>query len=175
MHSRFRRRSRESGYMLIVIMFMMVLMVIAMLAAAPAVKAELQRDREEEMIHRGAQYARAIKKFYKKFGRYPSSLDELEKTNNLRFLRKRYKDPMTADGKWKLLHVGDVKLGSTSNIGTPVSAMGTLGGPSGNLGTPAASAFGSPSPQSSNQSAFGNSLGGNAGTLGALAGGLGSN
>ena len=51
---------------------------------------------------------------------------------------------MSPDGKWKLLHIGDVKLATPSNIGTPVAAMGTLGGPSGNLGQPAGqpSAFG---------------------------------
>ena len=32
---------------------------------------QMKRDREEEMIHRGTEYARAIKKYYKKFGRYP--------------------------------------------------------------------------------------------------------
>jgi type II secretory pathway pseudopilin PulG len=140
-----RRRSGQSGYILITIMFLMVLLVIAMLATAPAVKTQLQRDREEEMIHRGAQYSRAIKRYFKKFGRYPTSLEQLENTNNLRFLRKQYKDPMVADGKWRLLHFGDVKIGTASNIGTPVSAMGTMGGPSGSLGQPAGqtpSAFG---------------------------------
>ena len=34
---------------------------------------QMKRDREEEMIHRGTEYARAIKKFYKKFGRYPAN------------------------------------------------------------------------------------------------------
>ncbi|MGZ4818164.1 MAG: hypothetical protein ACXVZJ_06035 [Terriglobales bacterium] len=93
MRCSFRRRSGhhrsgQSGYMLIVILFMMALMVIAMVATAPAVKTELQRDREEEMVHRGAQYARAIKKYYKKFGRYPATLEQLEKSNDMRFLRK---------------------------------------------------------------------------------------
>ena len=106
-----------------VIMFLMVLLIVGMLATAPAIKTQIQRDREEEMIHRGAQYSRAIKKYFKKFGRYPGTIEQLENTNNLRFLRKQYKDPMSADGKWKLLHVGDVKIGTTSNFGTPVSAM----------------------------------------------------
>ena len=121
-------------------MFLMVLLVIGMLATAPAVKTQLQRDREEEMIHRGAQYSRAIKRYVKKFGRYPGTLDQLEDTNGIRFLRKQYKDPMVADGKWRLLHYGDVKIGTVSNIGTPVSAMGTLGGSSANVGQSAGQA-----------------------------------
>lgn len=126
------RRSRQSGYVMMVLLFMMALLLFATAATAPAVKQQLQRDREEEMIHRGAQYARAIKRYFKKFGRYPTSIEQLENTNNLRFLRKRYPDPMTPDGKWGLLHVGDVKLGG-SNVGTPVSAMAS---PTGALGQP---------------------------------------
>jgi len=122
-----------------VLLFMMALLLLAATATAPAIKQQLQRDRETEMIHRGAQYARAIKRYFKKFGRYPASLDQLENTNGLRFLRKRYKDPMSPDGKWNLLHPGDVKLGAASNIGTPVSAMAS---PAGALGpAAAASAF----------------------------------
>ena len=125
------RRRSQSGYVIMVLLFMMALLLLAVAASAPAVKQQLQRDREEEMIHRGAQYARAIKRYFKKFGRYPTSLDQLENTNNIRFLRKRYADPMSPDGKWNLLHVGDVKLGATSNIGSPVSAMAS---PTGALG-----------------------------------------
>ncbi len=33
--------------------------------------------------------------YYKKFGRYPTRLEDLENTNNQRYLRKRYKDPIT--------------------------------------------------------------------------------
>ena len=113
---------RQDGYILLILLLMVALLMLAVTAVAPRVAQEAKRDREEEMIHRGAEYARAIKRFYRKFGRYPATLDQLENTNHLRFLRKAYKDPMTEDGKWKLLHPGDVKVGG-ANIGTPVSAM----------------------------------------------------
>ncbi|HEX9120062.1 MAG TPA: hypothetical protein VF840_05945, partial [Terriglobales bacterium] len=171
MASRFRRRSHQSGYVLMVIMFFMALLIVGLLATAPAIKTQIQRDREQEMIHRGAQYSRAIKKYFKKFGRYPGTLDQLANTNNIRFLRKQYKDPMSSDGKWRLLHVGDVKLGTPSNVGTPVSAMGTQGGAGGNLGQPAAqSAFGG---SSGTLGGAGGSFGGAAGAFGGAAGGLG--
>ena len=48
---------------------MMALMIIAATYVAPRMVQQLKRDREEEMIHRGTEYARAIKKYYKKFGR----------------------------------------------------------------------------------------------------------
>lgn len=107
---------------------MMALMVIAATAMAPAMVQQIKRDREEEMIHRGTEYARAIKKFYKKFGRYPTTLEQLDNTNQIRFLRKRYKDPLTKDGKWTLLHYGDVAaLLNTGGPGVPAGALGSQG------------------------------------------------
>ena len=141
---RFHRRAAQSGYILMAILFLMALLVIGLLATAPAVKTQIQRDREEEMIHRGAQYSRAIKKYFRKFGRYPGSIDQLKETNTIRFLRKEYKDPMSPDGKWRMLHVGDVQLGTTSNFGTPVSAMSSLGGTSPSAGQSVPTMGGSP-------------------------------
>jgi type II secretory pathway pseudopilin PulG len=105
-----RRRQRESGAMLLAVLFMMAVMIIVALAVMPSFVIQAKRDRELEMIHRGTEYARAVKKYYKKFGRYPANLDQLQNTNQIRFLRKRYKDPLTKDGEWKLLHYGDIAL-----------------------------------------------------------------
>jgi type II secretory pathway pseudopilin PulG len=108
----------QSGYMLLTLMFFVVVLTFSMMATLPKLVTQIKRDREEEMIHRGTDYARAIKKFYKKFNRYPNSLEDLENTNNIRFLRRRYKDPESKDGKWKLLHVTDVQQGiSNPNFG----------------------------------------------------------
>jgi type II secretory pathway pseudopilin PulG len=131
------RRQRDGGYLLLAIMLMMALMVVAATVAAPRYVQQIKRDREEEMIHRGTQYARAIKKFYKKNGRYPSSLDDLDK-GQIKFLRQRYKDPLAKDGKWKLLNYGDIQtLLNTATPGIPAASMGTLGG----NGSPGSSPF----------------------------------
>jgi type II secretory pathway pseudopilin PulG len=118
------RRQRDGGYLLLAILLMMALMVVALTIAAPAVVQQLKRDREEEMIHRGTEYARAIKKYYKKFGRYPANLEQLDNTNQIRFLRKRYKDPLAKDGKWKLLNYGDIQGLLNNAPGTPAAALG---------------------------------------------------
>jgi hypothetical protein len=97
--------------MLIVVIFIMVALVIGMYAMTADIKEQIQRDKEEEMIHRGAEYARAIRKYYKKFGRYPATIDALEDTNHVRFLRKRYKDPLVKEGQWAVLRYGQVQLG----------------------------------------------------------------
>ena len=106
----------QRGYMLITLMLALALIAIALLTVLPEIGQQIQRDREEEMQHRGTAYMRAIQHFYKKFGRYPTRVEELENTNNLRFLRKRYKDPLNRDratGKekeFKLLHQTDISL-----------------------------------------------------------------
>lgn len=93
---------------------------IGFLAAIRSMDFQVKRDREQELIHRGVQYSRAIKAFYKKFGRYPTKIEDLESTNNLRFLRRRYKDPMNRDKKtgeerdFKLLHLTDVQMSFAS-------------------------------------------------------------
>ncbi len=84
------------------------LIIIFAAAALPTIIFTIRRDREQEMIHRGVQYSRAIRLYYKKFGRYPTRLEEYpDNTNNLRYLRKHYKDPLNKNKDFKLLHFGD--------------------------------------------------------------------
>src|SRR5271169_5762705 len=132
-----RRRRRDSGAMLLAVLFMMAIMVIVAMAMAPSFVQQMKRDREQEMIHRGTEYARAIKKYYKKFGRYPANLEQLDNTNQIRFLRKRYKDPLTKDGKWKVLSYSDIQTVLNPNApGTPAAALGAQG--QGAFGQPSA-------------------------------------
>jgi type II secretory pathway pseudopilin PulG len=123
------RRRHQRGYMLIVVTAMAAMLIIALAAAAPAIATQIKRDREEELVHRGAQYARAIKKFYKKTGRYPTRIEELQNTNMVRFLRKKYKDPITGED-FKLLRAGDPKLaqalGAARSVGAGATAASTL-------------------------------------------------
>jgi type II secretory pathway pseudopilin PulG len=128
-HPPARRRIKESeqGYVLLIAVFFMALLVIAMAAAAPLVVKSIQRDREVETFHRGMQYRRGIQLYYRKFNAYPPSIDALTKTNNIRFLRKRYIDPMTGKDDWKPVRFGQNK--------TP-TAMGFFGEPlAGNAST----------------------------------------
>src|SRR6266852_3677600 len=97
------------GYILITLMLFITLLAIAAVAVLPEIVHQIQRDREEEMIHRAVGYSRAIRKYYKKFGRYPSRIEELENTNQQRFLRKRYQDPITRKD-FKLVRLGDPAL-----------------------------------------------------------------
>jgi type II secretory pathway pseudopilin PulG len=110
-------QTSERGYILITLMLFVALLTIAALAVLPEIKQQIQRDREEELRHRGSAYMRAVQRYFKKTGRYPARLEELENTNNIRFLRKRYKDPITGKD-FKLLRMGDKEL-STLGVQSP--------------------------------------------------------
>jgi len=118
--------------MLLMLMLVVTLLAIAAAAIVPTMAFQIRRDREEELIHRGVQYSRAIRRYVKKFGRYPTRLEELENTNNLRFLRRQYKDPISGKN-FKVLHLGEVQMnfgagmaGATSPGANP--GVPTLGG-----------------------------------------------
>jgi type II secretory pathway pseudopilin PulG len=123
------RAQRDGGYLLLAILLMLAFMAITLAyVVAPRMVQQMKRDREEEMINRGTQYMRAIKKYYQKNGAYPNSLDDLDK-GQIRYLRKRYKDPLTKDGKWKLLYYNDIAmLMNGAAPGTPAAALGAQGG-----------------------------------------------
>jgi type II secretory pathway pseudopilin PulG len=101
-------RRGEAGYTLLILMFLIASMIIVLTAATPSVVTQGRREREEEMIWRGNQYVRAIGLYYRKFGKYPTKIDDLyQNTNGLRFLREKYTDPMnTTDGTWRLIYLG---------------------------------------------------------------------
>ena len=160
-----RQPDPEAGFILLMVLFLMVLLLIALAVAAPRVARSIQRDREMELVHRGEQYKRAIKLYYKRFGAYPSSIDQLVNTNNIRFLRKRYTDPITGKDDWRLIYLGQAKVPPMGLFGQPLMGLPGQGGVattiSGAAGTSpsSASAFGSSAFGSSNTDtgAFGSS------------------
>jgi type II secretory pathway pseudopilin PulG len=150
----FNQRQRDGGYLLLAVLLMMAMMIITAAVELPRLVQQMKRDREQEMIHRGTEYARAIKKFYKKFGRYHTTLEQLDNTNQIRFLLKRYKDPLSKDGKWTLLHYGDIQMLTNPNgPGTPAAGLGATPGGSPFANGPGSQGSGgvfsnSPAPQS---------------------------
>jgi type II secretory pathway pseudopilin PulG len=125
MNFRLRKRRREQGYVLLVLLLAVSLLSIGFLAMTQSIEFQIKRDREEEFIHRGVEYSRAVRRYVKKYGHYPASVEALESSDNLRFLRKRYKDPLTGKD-FKLLYYGDV----------PGLNQGTLAGGNPSVPTP---------------------------------------
>jgi type II secretory pathway pseudopilin PulG len=128
-------RRPDRGYILITLILFVALIAIAAVVMAPVIAFQVKRDREEELIHRGVQYSRAMKHFVKKFGRYPTRIEELENTNQVRFLRRRYKDPITGKD-FKILHMGDVQMAFGAGIAGAVPAGGLNAGAPGAPGAP---------------------------------------
>jgi type II secretory pathway pseudopilin PulG len=138
-----RKASRpdEGGYILLTLVLVMALIAIFAATLVSSITFDIKRDREEEMVHRGTQYSRAIRAYFRKFQRYPSRIEDLENTSNQRFLRKRYKDPLNCKPKcqdFKLLHYGEVQMAMSAGIGggtipgaNPIGAQGGLNGSSG--------------------------------------------
>ncbi len=160
MNSRSQRgRHNQRGYILLTLMLFVALLTIGLLAMVQDIESRIKRDREEELIHRGVQYSRAVRHYFKKFGRYPNRIEELENTNNIRFLRKRFKDPITGKD-FKPLHMTDVQMsfiggapgaGLPPGLGPNVSAVGGLN-PASALRGPGQDATASPNPQTGDQS-----------------------
>jgi len=158
---------REDGYALMMVVFFTFLMLAAAMVAAPRILQEGKREKEKEMIWRGRQYVRGVKLYYRKMGRFPTSIDDLTKpkTGSLRFMRQAYKDPMNGeDGSWRLIYVGpagqligSLKPPQSLQLPTGGAGLGTAASTLANNSTGQAggsSAFGS-----SSSSAFGSSSG----------------
>ena len=70
-------------------------MAIMITVVMPVWKQAAQREKEEELVFRGKQYVHAIGLFQRKFANaYPPNIDVLVEQ---RFLRKKFKDPITND------------------------------------------------------------------------------
>lgn len=90
--------------------------------AMPVWRQAMQREKEEELIFRGNQYARAVGLFQRKNGNaYPPSLDLLVQQ---KYLRKKYKDPMVEDGEFQLIPAGSMQAGQVGPT-MPSSAGGS--------------------------------------------------
>jgi type II secretory pathway pseudopilin PulG len=151
--SQIRQRRGEQGYIMLTLLLVMALMIIFTAVIVPEITFEIKRDREQEMIHRGVQYSRAIRAYYKKFGRYPAKIEDLENTSQQRFLRKRYKDPLT-NKDFRLLHYGEAKLSLNGMGGGMIPGANPIGGAAG-LNGPAG--FSQPSSFGASNGAFGGS------------------
>ena len=105
------RPGPEAGMSLLSVMAIMTLLAIALLAAAPSVQIEVQREKELEAIRRGEEVAYAIQQYVQFYrgAKLPNSMDDLlnglpQGTRQRQILRASAAiDPLSADGKWRLI------------------------------------------------------------------------
>ena len=136
-----RARVGDSGYAMAALLVGMAVMAVFLTVAIPAWSTAARREREEELIFRGQQYARAIALFQRKFANtFPPSIDLLV---NGKYLRKKYKDPIT-DGEFQAIYANQQNGGqpgggaTVPQIGQPVRpptqvGSGTTVGPQGGI------------------------------------------
>ena len=94
---------------MLMVVFFTALLLVGTMSIGLKVYTEGKREKEKEMIWRGKQYTRGIRMYYRKLGRFPTSIDDLTKPKlgNIRFMRQAYLDPMNKeDGAWRLIYVG---------------------------------------------------------------------
>jgi type II secretory pathway pseudopilin PulG len=112
------------GYAMAALLVALSVMSILLSVAMPTWSQMIRREREEELIFRGNQYARALSRYQRtRPGAAPTSLDELIKE---RLLRKKFRDPMAVDkeGEFQLLYLnqqGTAGRGAGPQIGNTLS------------------------------------------------------
>ena len=91
------------------VILMVAVTILAVLTAAslPMWSQAMKREKEEELIFRGWQYAEGIRVFQQRHGRYPTRLKELIEVKP-RSIRQLWEDPMTESGEWGLIFQGGV-------------------------------------------------------------------
>jgi len=115
-----RNGGPETGYAMAALIVAMGIMALMMTVVMPVWKQTTQREKEEELVFRGMQYVHAIGLYQRKFANaYPPNVDLLV---DQRFLRKKFKDPITKDD-FVVLPPGQALPGA------PVQGAGQRGGP----------------------------------------------
>ena len=152
----------ERGSALLIVFVFAAMIAIMLYMELPVAAFEAKRQKEQLLVDRGNEYAHAVKLFVRKFGMYPATIDQLENTNRMRFLRHRFKDPFTGKDDWRLLHAGpggmliDSKVKPAGGLtGLSPNAPGSNLGGSNPGGSNASSGFGSSNSTSSSTGTFG--------------------
>src|SRR5262249_11243832 len=104
------KKSEERGFALLVVFLMAAAIALMLYVQMPRVAFESERDKEQLLIDRGEQFKRAIQLYIIANKRYPARLEDLENTNDKRYLRKRYIDPYTGKNEWRLVHTNGMYL-----------------------------------------------------------------
>jgi type II secretory pathway pseudopilin PulG len=121
-----RQRKDERGYAMAALLVGIAIMMVFLGMAMPVWNQQAKREKEEELLFRLKQYAHAIALYQRRLpGAQPPSVDVLVEQ---RFLRRKYKDPMTG-ADFALLRVGQVTAGMTTPMpGMTVPMPGSTGG-----------------------------------------------
>src|SRR5262245_13902400 len=131
-----RTHRSDAGFSLSALIFFATAASILMAAAVPAYVIQAKRERELELMFRGQEYMRALQKYQRKFGVYPSTVDQLLSTNNIRFLRKPYVDPITGKEFRRITRNPDGSLNGSKVFMQNINTQPLFGGQTQNATQP---------------------------------------
>ena len=94
-----RDRRHEAGYNLVILMVAVTVLNILVAAAIPLWRTAIRREKEEELIFRGLQYAEGIRNYQRRFGQLPVKLEQLVESKP-RCMRQLWADPITGKRDW---------------------------------------------------------------------------
>ena len=112
-----RTSNPQSGATMVALLALMTMVALALLAAAPSVLLEVQREKEVESIRRGEEIAEAIRLYAKFTGRLPQKMEDLTegvqipgRTKKFMILRESaIRDPLASTGEWKIVQSNELK------------------------------------------------------------------
>jgi type II secretory pathway pseudopilin PulG len=110
----------ERGMTLFAVLAVMTISAVALLAVAPSIQQEIQREKEIEATYRGEEMAEAIRQYVEFYrgAKLPNSMDDLLNGLPAGGTRQRYIlrassviDPLSEDGRWRLVQADVSRLG----------------------------------------------------------------
>lgn len=112
-HTAEETKASERGYTLVALLALMTVLMLALIAAAPGIRQQHQRELESEAIARGEEVAEAIRLYVEARGALPTSIEQLlegapigiKKKQILR--RSAARDPLSRSGEWRLVRPND--------------------------------------------------------------------
>jgi len=123
------KQNRQRGSALLIVFVFAAIVGILLYREMPVVVFEAHRQKEELLIDRGNEYKHAIRLYVRKVGTFPPSIEALENTNRMRFLRHKFDDPFTGKYDWRFLHAGPGGMIIDSKVKTVNSKLDANGKP----------------------------------------------
>ncbi len=107
-----RRARNDVGFTYLTILFAIAFLGLGLALTGEVWRTAVLRDKEAQLLYAGAQYRRAIERYYLSGPRqYPRTLEDLlkdpRKPNTARYLRKLYFDPVTGSPEWGIVKAPD--------------------------------------------------------------------